>query len=284
MAKNTANTEPTQSSSNIFGDPTVAETMAEDPLFRFLTRWWRQILVLIAAIAFGVYAKNKFHSTNLQRLSEASEVLESVSRELDVVKKLHLELAGLKLADPEKKMDKLNQDISAATTRLNDLLVALENTREPYSDLVGVYRTLLTHWQLVSSNGEANEEDKKAFAALAHQIDPLKQKLSGDRQDLSFTAEFKALVLAKSLMDSESYRSEAADLLEQLASNGRYTRLLAAMTFAKLAEISGEEGSNTNSERLQKKERAVQLLNELKSEYPEQLPQIEQELSRLATS
>lgn len=255
---------------DIFEDPTVSRTLAEDPVMKVLVRWWQQVLVALIVIVIVIYAKHKFTATYNARLGEASDVFAKVSGEFSRVEDLdrQVEQAESELAkagQDEKKKEESQKKLEVAKTnradterRFQEVLASLSDTRPPYSQTDQFYRLLSSHR---SGNVQAVKD------AIS---DPTAWK-SVDAKDLSgrFISELKCLTYARSLLDSGEQSGEGKDLLAELGESGIFVRVPAALTFARVAEGIGE------------RTRALALLQSLVSAEPEQSDLVKDEISRL---
>lgn len=250
----------------VLGDPTVSRTISEDPVFKFLFKWWRQLLTLAVAAAVVFYGRQQFEQARLARMGEASDLYRRVAAEFN----------NLSLIEQRLKQDRLQSDVdenagaesgfSAANLerqrqdserRLKELLASLADTRRPYEGLSDLYKALLARF-----SGEAFKAGQ--LLAEAHGWEALKTGSAA-----RFAAELKALALARILLDSESDYAQARSILKALAEKGELVNVSAAVSLSRIS-LGQEE-----------KKEALQAIEKLIGQYPEQAALLDEEVARL---
>lgn len=253
---------------DIFGDPTIARAIAEDPVFRFLAKSWRQLAIVVLAIGAVFYAKYQFERTHDVRMAEASNVFSKVSSEYSRMERSLGELKevtagksgeGASAEEPAKKRGKLEDDLKEIRRKMSDLLAAMQDTRAPYDALAALYRGL---------TGQLSGD----LSDLRSVISGVRWSEYSERQSKErFISELAGLALARGLLDADSTYAEGRQLLQALAEHGRFVEIAAAIGLARIS-FSKEE-----------KAQALMVLERLASSRPEQRELLKQDISRLSS-
>ena len=248
-------------------DPFIKRVITEDPLFRFLFKWRRPIIWLAAAAAAVVYVQYYLDQSRQESRRRGADLYADVRKEMKSLEALQDEAAdlarggGKKEGEEKAKLDgkkaELAKSIEDSQARLSGKLSALGDQKPPYNALAKAYRALA--------------------AARAGEAGPVEQALKGFDLERSFElpgqeglfVELPALLLARSLLDSEAGQKAGRETLRMLAEKGRFARVAAALTLAGVAESE------------QDRSQALALLQEVKKAMPEQGSLIEGEIERL---
>lgn len=260
----------------IIDDPDIQQVISEDPLFRFLTTWWRQLLVLALAIALGVYAKQRFEQSREFRLSEAADILSRVHSQYEgllaarsEIKRLEGEKAKKGAADQKEaqnqELQKIDEQLTKAQTDFNEsrrlmseYVTALSDSVAPYDSLAKLYSGLLS---FVGSEPQKAAEELGGLSALWKEQDA--------KDHTRLVSELAALSTARMLVDQEASYAQGRSQLRQLAQSAHYVRASAAVALARISETA------------QEKDEARPLLEGVISQYPELAEQLQPELSAL---
>jgi len=258
---------------DIFTDPALARPFTEDPLFRFLKRHWKHLLLAVGAALAIVYTRNVFEETRTAELERAGDIMNRVRSEYATLGTLEGELASRQAAvtrlaaDPraEGKAKEeaageaaaAGQKLDESRRRLESFLLALSDTRPPYRDLVPLYRTLIAR----AGNDEAKVRETLPLLAPAALSKPEAQE--------RFVEELRALVAGRLLIDDDATLGEARARLKLLASEGAYVQVPAALSLSRIAR-SPEDRAEART-----------LLETIASKQPEQLALLQEELDRL---
>ncbi len=258
----------------LLSDPTLNKTSAEDPLLKFLRVWWRQVLVVLGGGLALFYVYVSFKETRLESMRHSADVFAKAREEFGTYlsAKRALEQAALGDAatkpkdvagDKEKDKqssdpEKAKKDFEEARVKFDKVLLALEDTDEPYSQIANVYRGLLSVYEGDSS---------KLTQALAP-FSGWTSQVGSNR----IIPEVGNLILARGLLENAATYEEGRNLLKRLASNGEYVHVVAASSLSRLA--------STNEERIE----ALQILQQVVTKYPEQLDLLREDLDRVKPS
>ncbi|MCB0334295.1 MAG: hypothetical protein KDD55_12390, partial [Bdellovibrionales bacterium] len=162
------------SDSRIFDDPTIHQTVTEDPLFVFLQKWWRQLVGLGIAVFGVMYARDAFHETYVTNMRRAADIFAGVRvsfGELDTLssaveqKKGDVDLAKAALgetptqeqkdalAKAEEELKQAQDDYKKSLEQFDNSLTALADERSPYKELGTFYAGLqeLRHGDLAAA-------------------------------------------------------------------------------------------------------------------------------------
>lgn len=230
----------------IFDDPSIQQTIAEDPLFTFLQKWWRQIAVVVLAVALGYYFRESFQENYERSMRRSADTFSKVRAEYEQVLNLHQQLP-----------DNIEEDSEAAKTfteakeRLMLTIASLGDAREPYQTLSGLYRAL------VALEIEGDTEATSRLQTLAAEI---KQK--GDESLVPF-ADLALFAAARSGLDDADSRSAAIGQLTELAKSSAVVDVAAGVTLARVADTPEQRAE------------ARQILEEILRRSPEQADIVE---------
>ena len=262
-----------QDHDRIFSDPTLAQTAAEDPLFRFLNTHWKQVLLVVGALFAGYFGNQAFQETYRNSMKRAAELFSGLQTQVAQIKSQRDAIVGLskeqqiKQADSkaseedkkqaQKKLDDAQAELKQMQDRAQEMIVALADTRDPYDKLAQLYRA-----ELAASGGDAKSALGYLQGASAWQ--DLKIEDRG-----RFFAESAAFNLSAMLLDQGEGRTKAFELLQQLSDQGSYLAVSAAQRLAQVA--SSAEERNT----------ALSALQKVMERFPENSALLEPELQRL---
>ncbi|RIL09170.1 MAG: hypothetical protein DCC75_07150, partial [Proteobacteria bacterium] len=262
----------------ILDHPDVAEAVNEDPLFRFLANYWRQLGVVIIAVAAGLYAKQQFDQTHDVRMSEAAALYQRVSEEFGDLKRKSTDLmeaqskqaeAAKKLAaaaekekgaleadlnKAEEDLKKKQGDFEAVSKKLKESIAALSDSRPPYNEIAGTYSLLsqkITLGQVRPAQGANALED-----------------LAGDGGGERLLAELQEFLSAKLMLDQPGTALEGRRRLVALAEKGEYVHAVSALAVARISKSAAETRE------------AYQLLERVNQSHPEQAEIIKEDLER----
>lgn len=246
-----------------FGDPFAEKVAAEDPVFRFISKNWRNIVTSVVAAVAIFYAYNVFQETQRSAMESAGDGFIQVQREFDSYVGLVASLSDAKKKDLEKdakakeEVEKLQKQVDDAKKRMQNSIEALSNTREPYVRLAVLYRGLLAR-----ESGDA-QALKGIFSATAWA--EIKNLNSNER----LLAELEGLAYARALLDSDSTVGEARSLLKRLSIEGNFVHVAAGLSLAAIASSQAE------------RKEALSVLGQINDAHPEQNSLLRDELNRL---
>lgn len=245
----------------------LQDAASEDPLFKFLSSYWRPIAVIVIAVFGANYIYNSFQETYESRMRRAADVYLNLQQEYSRLKELERDLgvtpdqvateegaeakadeAAKKEEDRAKLLEKRNEHIK----NINDYLAALETEREPYNLIGELYANL-----------SKSQSDEKVVDLAVASLPAAKQSLE-DLDAGRFIKELKAFALWRRQLDNDEQREKAVTGLKELARNGVFVNLASALTLINLSE-------NGDS-----KQELVSLLQGIVEKTPEQRSLIEE--------
>jgi len=257
----------------IFSDPTLQQTMAEDPLLKYFKENWRQTLIILGTACALYFGYQTMHETYVQSMQRAGEIYSNLHKQLLVLDTEKSDLSKAVSEQDEKNRDAKASDqdkqaalkkVSDAQTELNksqdklkEMLTALSDSREPYKSIAQIYRGIFA---LRNGDLAGAKDALSAAAAWKTQKADTKER---------FYAESAAFTLAGALLDQDNGLQEAKGLLRDLAGEGGYLSVPAALRLARIA-VSPEEKSE-----------AISILESLKAKQPTQNTLLDAELSHL---
>ena len=260
---------PAGSDQDIYTDPALKLSVADDPLARFIARSWRQLLVAMLAAGAIWYVANSFKETHLASLKTAADTFARVRdsySELQASDRQRLlitaKAAASKTPDAaaEKELAALDTKITDQEKNIAAQLDSLADAKEPYRTVATVYRSLM-----VGRSGDIAAM-QKIFSPRAWE--GIKELTSPDR----FMAEFGAIAQARLMIDNPTVAADGEKLLHDLVERGSFVSLSAASTLGALAQTD------------EQKQEVIALLNGLKERRRDQLALIDQELEKLGAS
>lgn len=261
---------------DIFQDPALDLALTEDPLFKVLSKWWRQILVVAAAVGCGWYAYTKFSETAELRRSESSDLYFSMKSRFDEFARITDELTNEKKkagsspakdanaqsssSTPSTNTAELEKKRDEARVKLLEALSAMSDAQPPYDEIGRLYRGLL---EQRAGNQEAALRELASgepLASAGHEA-RLMQSMPLLVQELKALARARVLLDAPVLNDPVNDRTkltEARAALVQLAKSAQFVNVGAALTLRRISS-SAEE-----------RREAEELIAGLEAAHPEQ--------------
>ncbi len=242
----------------VLNDEIMAQTVAEDPLARFVAKWWRQIAGVILVIAAGYFAYDLFRSAALTRMRESADAYKRVRNEYAIV--IGASTTIRSAADQSKVAD-VKKNLEDATKRLNDSLQVLADSEAPYRDIAPIYKAL-------STLAVSPTVDEGVISKIEQDLAPRAWESAAVGAPDREIAELRSLLFARALLDSEVRYADARALLRTLAEKAEIVPAAAANT---LSEVS-----RTDEERAE----AKATLEALTERRPELREVLEAELER----
>jgi hypothetical protein len=256
------------------GEMTLEQRVVEDPLLRFVSNYWKQIIVVLAAAAVILWVKNVFETTHTEAMRSSADAYSTVQDEFASLLSLQADLAKAKQTaaqkpasdakdaktDPNAEVEKVSQQFKEAKEKLGKSIEALSFAKAPYSSMSKLYA------------GLSASLDRDAAGARSALGDLVLTENSAAKQSQDLIHELATIVLARTLVDDEKGYSEGRALLKLLTKNGDGVGVSAAISLARV--------SNTDAE----KKEATEILTDLQNRAPEQNALIEKELQALSAS
>ena len=239
--------------------PIVPEPQVEDPVAKFIWSNRKELTLTVLAALALFYVVHTFQDNRRTRMAEAADLFHGVQEQFEAFSQASVKLAEQRALTTVKAEDLKQQEtsITEQRARLDQALRALADTDPPYTELAQLYRGLVAR-----AAGETTEASAllrgvtwKSFPAEAS------ARLHG---------ELGQLALGRLLLDDEGTRAEGVRTLTELAREGKFARVAAAVT---LARIAGDESQ---------KAEAKALLDAIVRDQPEQADLVKADLDRLA--
>ena len=251
---------------SFFDDPAVAQTVAEDPLFKFFKKWSNHILGVCVLIFCVWTVVRMLESTHIAAQKSAAQMYAGVRLDVAELKTLDTQLALkndelAKLADDatadKERLTKEIADIeeSRATliTRSQGKVVALKDQKSPYNTIGEMYGILLSSMKADAASTTATVEWSAVPAESPERL----------------FREVTALKLARDGLDSADGKAAAVARLKALAAQGVYMHAMAGKTLAEIAQTAEE------------RQEALTVLQDVLAKHPEQSEIIEQDIQHL---
>ncbi len=238
--------------------PIIPEQQVEDPVAKFIWTHRKELTLTVLAGLALFYVIHTFQENRRARMAEAADMFHSVQEQFDNFTQASVRLseqrslATVKAEDLKKQEDALTEQ----RARLDQSLRALADTDPPYTELAALYRGLLAR-----SAGAASEAASLlgGFAWRSEAVDSSK-RLHGELAQLAF---------ARSLLDDDASREQGMSLLKDLAREGAYVRVVAAVSLARIATSDAQRAE------------AKALLAAVVQAQPEQADLVKGEVERL---
>lgn len=272
MAAQTPQPQQVDQEPSVFSDPQVSKTLSEDPLFRFLGRNWRVLIALVGVAVLAYFFNHMFQSTYVETMQRSAEVFENVHAQYSEIEASQRQLTDLqreaaRLAkdqtsdaksreENQKKISELDAKLIASTSKLEALISALADTREPYNKLAQIYKALLL-------------KGKGDFKVAAEVLQGFAWKTLPPQDKHRFFAEIAAFQLVGVLLDLPEQAAQGESLLKELALNSEYLGGATALRLAALASSAEQRAQ------------AYTVLEQVIGAHPEHSDLLEPELARL---
>lgn len=246
----------------IFQDPTIQQTVAEDPIARWFNENWRTFVTLAVIAIAIVYGRNVFRETHQANMQRAADVFVRLQSEYQSFVQ-DLDSQDTLVGEQGEKSGEETEDGAKASKRqekvdfLLSLVRALGEEQDPYKTLGKQYEVLL---RLKLGQYDQAKQAAQSLGALADS-DGIEKV---DERRLA--TEMSLLALARYEIDTSELKGEGLKRLESLVKNGAVASLSAALAFAAVSED---------------KERALSLLEALAERQPEHAELLETEINRL---
>jgi hypothetical protein len=261
---------------DIFRDPALETAAQDDPVVRFLVQNWRSLVAVLVAGGLAFFGYNSFSSTAELRRAGVSASLVAIQKEYgELVKKqersdsLKRQLeadqasavatavpsvapgavkekkAADKSSDAEKspeltaeqraervrsgkeQLDRLQKELDEGRNRLVAMTDALKG-QPPFDTLGRLYQGL------VAVRFADFDQARQVLEASSWRA------VSATDSPERVTAEFVTLAIARGLLDSERFSAAGSEALVQLAREGSYAAVQAAVAYARAA-VTPEE-------------------------------------------
>ena len=248
-----------QAAAGLFEDDIVQRTLLEDPVAKFVSKNWRQIIGALIVALVVWFGYTQFESAAVTRREAAADLYRKVREQYAAF--TDARASALKETDAKKK-EELVKSLQDSARKTAESVRALGDASYPYNEIGRIYQALLAI--LVPQDGAFTPNVQAAREALQ----PLnwKEQKAGSRE--RFLAELRALLLGRTLLDDKAGAAEGRELLKALAQNGSVVHASAALTLSQIAVTDDE------------KKEARLLLDTLRSAHAELGEVIDAELQR----
>jgi len=247
-------------SHDIFTDPALARAKDEDPVVKFIATHWREMLISVVVVLGGYYVYNRYQTTQYESKVSAADLLVKAQESVDevTVVKQRLQIIESNPADKTKpeEVENLKKRLLEAESKLSQRITAL-------GDLSGEYGALSSYYQIVAALKENKLEDaQKILTTVLGQGE--------SNSDTDFVTELAELMVARAALDTDQGQAKARAALMSLAKNSRFIHAAAAVTLARISRTD------------QEKKEALDVLNEIKANHPEQTDLLTEEIDHLS--
>lgn len=280
---------PMESTEAFLKETGISERIAEDPLLRFIGKYWQHVVFLVAACVIISYAFQAFQSTRENSLKTASERYARVRSEFTQLEQLDRDIAKLRIevakeplassssqgvapagqggatvSEKATRLAEKEKKRGEAQARFDQTLQALADSKEPYKRIAKLYGILSQ--RLGGAGAPAG-----AVAASPLDVGVLAtwEQSGGPTSAERFFGELEALIVARALLDVPERLGEGVAALKALATRGSVARVSAAISLAQLAQSPNERAE------------ARTLLEAIRTQQPEQSDQVRDEIARL---
>ena len=223
----------------------IRDRSNEDPFARFLLEGWKQVFICVLAVVAVIYIRNSYLKNQEANQEYAADRFAQVRQELEMLR------SGARKTG-ESGSEKPDD---AAAGKVNEALRALDETRDPYRNLAPLYSTLVS-----ASKGGVPASEIRGVGDLPPASEAL-QRMVG---------ELRLLVVARAKLGTPADIGDARKLLGQLASEGVYVNVNAAITLARIAGTPEEQ------------KEAADILQSIRDRHPEQGKLVAPELRRFS--
>jgi len=238
--------------------PIIPEEQVEDPVAKFIWTHRKELTLTVLAGLALFYVVHTFQENRRSRMAEAADMFHSVQEQFESFTQASVRLGEQRASTTVKPEDLKKQEeaLTEQRARLDQSLRALADTDPPYTELAALYRGLLAR-----SAGSASEAAGLlgGFSWRGESVDTSK-RMHGELAQLAY---------ARSLLDAEASREQGVALLKDLARDGVYVRVVAAVTLARIATSDAQRAD------------AKALLTSIVQAQPEQSDLVKGELERL---
>ncbi len=231
-----------ETSGPLFENQAAQQAMIEDPLFVFLKNQWQNLLWGVVIVLVVLYGKNAFEQSKQANLERASDVYVRLKQEYEQF----------------TAMEDINATAYKETQkRLQGYVSALRDEPSPYDQVATLYDSLLA-----AHSGDTDKVQNMLGSIKLSDIDV-------SNADQRLFAELSLLSLSRSLLDKEDAVQTGKATLYELATNGAFVRVAAALSFARVAK------------EVEEREKAAAVLEDIVRAQPEQAELVENELAVL---
>ena len=184
----------------------IQQTVAEDPLAKFLQKNWRFLAIIISIVVAFTYGKNFFEQTRYESLRRSADLLLSLQEQVE-------QLNQMDLQNTEEAKDQFEQGLA----RAQELRRALSQERAPYATLSPLYEAVLLQMQAVQqetlpNNGASQPTNLGGglFTGVVDELRSFQQALSLLATGTEVTPDDPALGALKEIVRSGRFAGSAA--------------------------------------------------------------------------
>jgi hypothetical protein len=196
-------------SHDLFTDPSLSQNIKEDPVARFISKHWKNILTAVCAGLVIFYMREQVLETSLARVKESSLVFDQARAALEVL----TDKSSTASAEEKEKLSR----------SLRDSLANLSSGSEPYLSLSKLYSVIAESNKLLESE------------TSSHSAEALNWSMESDSTK-RLLAELSVMVVLRNKLDLKNDDSQAISSLKQLAKDGQFADLSSFLLLSKLAQ------------------------------------------------
>jgi hypothetical protein len=238
--------EQGEAGERIFTDPVLEQAVTEDPLFVFLKKYWRTVVVCLLVVVAGVLGRRAFEQTYDASMRRSADLYQNVrqaySEYQQVAQRQQTLSTQVEIADDSERTDlqaklkEADEELAGAESTLKQMITALGDAKAPYSDFAHAYDGLFA---LQRGDMEQAQRDLALLDWKNLDVSDAR-RVVGEVLDLSIAGE---------LASEEQSRSDGLAQLKMLAEQAEYVAAAAAVRYVHLAE--GTEGEKESQALLQ---------------------------------
>lgn len=141
----------------------IQQTVAEDPLAKFLQKNWRFVAIVISVVVAFTYGKNFFEQTRYESLRRSADLLLSLQQQVEQLSQVDLQSS-----------DEATEEFEQGLARAQELRRALSQEREPYATLSPLYEAVLLQMQAEKQEALPNASGSQLVSLEGGVIDELR--------------------------------------------------------------------------------------------------------------
>ncbi|MCB0320738.1 MAG: hypothetical protein KDD60_07400 [Bdellovibrionales bacterium] len=233
----------------------VEQTVAEDPLAKFVFARWRELTIAIAVIFGVIYVQRAFEETRRVALEHSADILLELQNSFTELRELQLtpventtEVDGKKqpLAEDKlaEKQAERQEKLNSLKVKVEEFVKALSQERAPYRELGTLYGSLAGKQVDPTLVNPASKEELQKSQTVLGEIGRLGLALQSLQQGAEQGADDtnKAILELKNLVVGGKFVSAPALILlgEMQAAAGKDENLLKGLDLAEMARDLSE--------------------------------------------
>ncbi|MGA1192145.1 MAG: hypothetical protein ACO3XO_07685 [Bdellovibrionota bacterium] len=184
----------------------IQQTVAEDPLAKFLQKNWRFLAIVISIIVAIAYGKNFFEQTRYESLRRSADLLLSLQQQVEQLSQVELQ-----------STDEATGEFEQGLARAQELRRALSQERDPYATLSPLYEAVLLQMQAEKkealpnvSGSQVTHLDGGVFTGVIAELRSFQQALSLLAPSIESTPDASAVGALKEIVRGGRFTGSAA--------------------------------------------------------------------------